>query len=93
MRLLEDLYFDKQECKYPDCSICLREFEHGESLKRIPNCAHVFHEACLRKWFAQAQICPTCRGNIIRMPSHNIEAEHVVQVSVIQESEEEAGEQ
>jgi hypothetical protein len=69
MRLLEPVVFNKATFKYPDCSICLREFEEGEALKRIPNCQHVFHEACLRKWFVQAQICPTCCGNIIRMPS------------------------
>jgi hypothetical protein len=69
MRLLEPISFNKSTSKYPDCSICLREFEDGEQLQRIPNCSHVFHEACLRKWFVQAQICPTCRGNIIRMPS------------------------
>jgi|LauGreDrversion4_2_1035121.scaffolds.fasta_scaffold119727_2 hypothetical protein len=28
----------------------------------------MFHEECLKRWFVQAQICPMCRGNIIRMP-------------------------
>jgi hypothetical protein len=69
MRLLEGVMYEKANFKYFDCSICLREFEEGEQLQRIPNCEHVFHEACLRKWFVQAQICPMCRGNIIRIPS------------------------
>ena len=37
--------------KYNECVICLKEFESGEYLQKIPNCDHVFHEACLRKWF------------------------------------------
>lgn len=53
-----------------DCSICLKEFEEGEPLQKVPNCSHIFHEACLRKWFVQAQICPMCRGNIIRVPDN-----------------------
>lgn len=32
------------ECKYNECVICYKEFEKGESLRRIPNCQHVFHE-------------------------------------------------
>lgn len=75
MRLLEPVTFNKEESKYNDCSICLKEFEEGEGqLQRIPNCQHVFHETCLRKWFLQAQICPMCRGNIIKMPSSSGEA-------------------
>lgn len=54
MRLLEPVVFAKSQCKYLDCSICLKEFDEGETLQRIPNCQHIFHEACLRKWFVQA---------------------------------------
>ena len=56
MRLLEGVQYNKTTFKYFDCSICLREFEDGEKLQRIPNCEHVFHEACLRKWFVQARM-------------------------------------
>jgi hypothetical protein len=51
MRLLESVTYNKNEFKYSDCSICLREFDEAERLQRIPNCEHVFHEECLRKWF------------------------------------------
>jgi|LauGreDrversion4_2_1035121.scaffolds.fasta_scaffold196976_1 hypothetical protein len=68
MRLLEPVTYDKNTFKYMDCSICLREFDDGEQLQRIPNCSHIFHDQCLRNWFVQAQICPMCRGNIIRVP-------------------------
>jgi hypothetical protein len=39
----------------------------------IPNCEHVFHESCLRRWFLQVQICPMCRGTIIRMPQNHLD--------------------
>jgi len=32
------------------CSVCLCEFEPGSSVKRIPECKHVFHENCLGDW-------------------------------------------
>lgn len=51
MRLLEPVYYFRANAKHFDCSICLREFEQGEPLQRVPNCGHMFHEACLRKWF------------------------------------------
>lgn len=70
MRLLEPVTYDSNAFKYMDCSICLKEFEEGELLQKVPNCQHIFHEACLRKWFVQAQICPMCRGNIIRVPDN-----------------------
>lgn len=54
MRLLEPVVFSENS-KYLDCSICLKEFEKNEGkLMKIPNCEHVFHEACLKKWFLQA---------------------------------------
>jgi len=42
------------ESKYNDCSICLKEFDSDSvtaHLMQIPNCEHIFHEACLRRWF------------------------------------------
>ena len=42
-------YYDLD--KYHDCAICLKEFDDGEYLQKIPNCDHLFHEDCLRNWF------------------------------------------
>ena len=72
MTLLHTYVYDPDKSKYNDCSICLKEFEQTpmEPLMQIPNCEHVFHEQCLRSWFLEAQICPMCRGTIIRVP-HN----------------------
>jgi hypothetical protein len=75
MKMLLRYKFSPEESKYFDCSICLKSFEEtpGEDIMQIPNCEHVFHEACLRRWFLQVQICPMCRGTIIRMPAHHSE--------------------
>ena len=72
MNMLLKYKFNPEESKYFDCSICLKSFDEtpSEEIMQIPNCEHVFHEACLRRWFLQVQICPMCRGTIIRMPAH-----------------------
>lgn len=45
MAMLEKIKFDKERhLKYPECVICIREFEEGEDLMQIPNCEHIFHE-------------------------------------------------
>ena len=33
----------------PSCSICLCEYETGESVMRLP-CNHIYHEPCLNSW-------------------------------------------
>lgn len=48
------------------CIIC-REEMHSAS-KKLP-CNHIFHTSCLRSWFQRQQTCPTCRLNILRIPS------------------------
>lgn len=38
--------------------------------KKLP-CNHIFHVSCLRSWFQRQQTCPTCRMDILRLPSAN----------------------
>ncbi|CAI9104946.1 OLC1v1003746C1 [Oldenlandia corymbosa var. corymbosa] len=45
-----------------DCTICLSEFEEGETVKMIPHCRHVFHAPCLDTWLSSHVSCPLCRG-------------------------------
>ncbi|XP_042950128.1 RING-H2 finger protein ATL52-like [Carya illinoinensis] len=50
------------------CSICLDDFENGESL-RVTACRHLYHENCLKTWVVRgsnATSCPQCRENISR---------------------------
>ena len=76
MKMLEEITYSKDKYgKYIECVICLKEFDELEKLFQIPNCRHIFHEHCLRKWFKQLQICPMCRGNIIKLPMSRSESD------------------
>lgn len=45
-----------------DCAICLTQFQHGEAVKIIPNCSHMFHPECVDTWLVSHVTCPICRG-------------------------------
>lgn len=45
------------------CSICLEEFENGESYGKL-GCLHVFHKTCLVEWLKVSSTCPKCRYNV-----------------------------
>ncbi|KAL4359381.1 hypothetical protein AHAS_Ahas08G0071700 [Arachis hypogaea] len=47
-----------------DCVICLGEFEKGEKLKLLPQCAHAFHVSCIDAWFQSHSNCPLCRSQV-----------------------------
>ena len=43
--------------------MCLGELQPKESVRVTP-CVHVFHVACVDKWFAKSPVgpaCPTCK--------------------------------
>lgn len=48
-----------------ECNICLREMK-GSEKRCVVGCgnAHVFHDACLRKWFRVKKQCPVCREDV-----------------------------
>lgn len=41
-----------------DCCICLCEID--DKYAKLP-CGHIMHYECVRKWFAEKLVCPTCR--------------------------------
>jgi len=43
------------------CSICLENFRPGESLKKLHQCDHFFHSACIDGWLGRRNSCPLCR--------------------------------
>lgn len=45
------------------CSVCLCEFEHGDSLRTM-RCRHRFHMACVDQWLAQSGQCPVCKQTV-----------------------------
>ena len=44
-----------------ECAVCLCEFVPGETLARLPACAHLFHRACVERWLCTSRECPKCR--------------------------------
>ncbi|KAI3877728.1 hypothetical protein MKW98_020209 [Papaver atlanticum] len=57
-----------------ECSICLKEFENGISISKLP-CSHVFHTKCIVKWFAKVTNCPLCRSPVNPRQSKDAEFE------------------
>lgn len=47
-----------------DCSVCLNEFQDGETLRLLPKCNHAFHIPCIDTWLASHTNCPNCRAGI-----------------------------
>ncbi|XP_019159440.1 PREDICTED: RING-H2 finger protein ATL52-like isoform X2 [Ipomoea nil] len=45
-----------------ECSVCLGEFQEGESLRLLPNCSHAFHLHCIDTWLKSQPSCPICRA-------------------------------
>ena len=44
-----------------ECSICIEPFRPGQRVRQIPTCGHLFHDECVRPWFALDRRCPNCR--------------------------------
>eukprot|EP00835_Amoeboradix_gromovi_P005421 NODE_506_length_7505_cov_0.263705.p5 type:complete len:136 gc:universal NODE_506_length_7505_cov_0.263705:6766-6359(-) len=58
------LYFHSEY--HTGCSICLDEFEEGDSLY-LPVCGHPFHVVCLDNWLNVNNICPLCQTVIVKV--------------------------
>lgn len=47
------------------CSICLQDYETGESIKTLP-CTHVYHCGCIERWLGECRgSCPVCTQKVI----------------------------
>ncbi|KAL8150417.1 hypothetical protein V2J09_020225 [Rumex salicifolius] len=48
------------------CAVCLYDFEGEEEIRRLRNCRHIFHRACLDRWMDHEQsTCPLCRASFV----------------------------
>lgn len=43
----------------PSCSICLCEYEDGDSIAQLP-CGHFYHDECISAWCTNNIRCPLC---------------------------------
>lgn len=49
-----------------DCAVCLSAIGGRDEVRRLSNCRHVFHRACLDRWMEHDQrTCPLCRAPLI----------------------------
>ncbi|KAJ6305081.1 hypothetical protein OIU78_020595 [Salix suchowensis] len=48
------------------CAICLDDYAHGELIRVLPRCKHMFHKDCIDNWLSSRNpSCPICRDQIM----------------------------
>jgi len=53
----------KGEKTNDQCTICLSNYEEGESVKVLP-CYHTFHWGCIDRWLESKNKCPICKQDV-----------------------------
>ncbi|KAL0739488.1 hypothetical protein Bca4012_015698 [Brassica carinata] len=46
------------------CSVCLQDFQVGETVRSLPHCHHMFHLPCIDNWLLRHGSCPMCRRDL-----------------------------
>jgi len=55
------------------CSICLCEYEEGETLSKLP-CGHIYHDNCITAWVERHVRCPLCNFDLRQEHQSELEA-------------------
>ncbi|GKU91569.1 hypothetical protein SLEP1_g5429 [Rubroshorea leprosula] len=50
------------------CTVCLSEYQHEDTLRILPYCGHFFHVTCIDIWLQQHSTCPVCRISLREFP-------------------------
>ena len=44
---------------YGECSVCLEDMTSNSNIVAL-ECAHIYHEECIKKWLKKNSVCPVC---------------------------------
>jgi hypothetical protein len=47
-----------------ECVICTDDFQLSQTIVRLPECGHIFHESCALVWLKAHNTCPYCRREL-----------------------------
>ncbi|CAL5055004.1 unnamed protein product [Urochloa decumbens] len=51
------------------CIVCLETVDASDEVRRLGNCAHAFHRACIDRWIDLGRgTCPLCRADLLPRP-------------------------
>ena len=45
------------------CDICFTDYNEDDQAGKL-KCGHIFHNACITRWFTTSGTCPICRSNV-----------------------------
>jgi len=74
--LPESLASDAKLADDPECSICLNELCHDDTVRQLTSCGHTFHRSCIDLWLLRRADCPLCKQSVLGVCSHDVEVEH-----------------
>lgn len=57
-------HLDISQTTQGDCVVCTESFAKGATVVRLPECGHLFHEACALPWLQNHNTCMYCRREL-----------------------------
>jgi len=56
---------DAQLGEQTECSICLNELCHDDTVRQLCRCGHTFHRSCIDLWLLRRADCPLCKQSVL----------------------------